>query len=1091
MLLDFVGNSICCILCRGSILYFDETGNEKFGRHMQFEHGAMHDLDFMMAACKMNENEKKALVDVFNNNKKPGDDVNNAAIESTTTTNSSLNQVVEENTKQTIKTQKSETPFDDSTPSVAEMKEKTTPEHKKNVSEVRVDESQHFKDIESSKNSNTKSPITNADSRRSKRDNKLINKVASKEVLDSNDVETNDIPNTSRNYSKGNSPKRAPKKTVAIDDKLKTDVSKDVSESNDVKITDIPNTPKKSKGNVIASPKRTPKKTAATKSEETPYKDLNPVKLKNENNDDIVSPNIQKKNTFKHVIKPISKQIAKYTSRVKNSPQDSIKNLSENRKCKFCEKVYKNDRKLLKHVIKDHPSKRSKSNQDRKSKICLDSPKSRPPLNDREGSPKSRRKSKEEPIKEDAKSSVKETRGVKQKLDNNNEGNSTDLVSDNLRSSKKMKVLSENVSSQVTENLPMVKGTSDQTLTDVVPLPKAECNLCEELSDNKSKLRRHQKYVHGIKVTDVKYVEPTEDDKDIEEEIEDVCKEENKNTVNQVKINSSTSQVDKLTNHDIKELKSCLKKSNSPSRKKLVSFNETIFSQEFDKDASVCDLQADMKISAKDELNSGKPVSVTTENSSKAPNSSIDTSPNTSKVTKAKKRKGEDLHPTSNKKKEIDMYNDQDFQTDTELAMKLSLEIANKDKKKNINPQQDKEVLADKEIANKDEQKNINHQVDKEVLVDGKSDISSETIVLFPCNPCAISFDKMDDLWEHELICPKDVNHDGGAKGVNNMKPKQTNSKFTEESVAKTAGSGRDFSKRRKKSRNTLAVDESSDEELLQETESSKTVVKQEKVQPEPSNIKQENLTEALLNESIDGGMVSLPMDSFLETILTEEPMQGKLPGPIPSEVSNVAKLHDAIDLFTAKLKQRTETQSPNLEEKSSKTELVEKPTDNVSISKVQTESSENSCIRTEPLKDLVKETVQEGAPLVRDVDGLSESLQVKYRRAPKRVDFTQSNFFMKHVELIGKSVNGAGFNETSTLLPEGWKVKTFNEFKKFYLSPDFVVLKSPMAVIEYLRVAINLSHEDLKTLSKSLKIVGKQFDRYLDDLYDDCVVIE
>merc|ERR1712179_53880 len=220
-----------------------------------------------------------------------------------------------------------------------------------------------------------------------------------------------------------------------------------------------------------------------------------------------------------------------------------------------------------------------------------------------------------------------------------------------------------------------------------------------------------------------------------------------------------------------------------------------------------------------------------------------------SKVTKAKKRKGEDLHPTSNKKKEIDMYNDQDFQTDTELAMRLSLEI-----------------------ANKDEQKNINQQQDKEVLVDAKTDNSSETIVLFPCNPCAISFDKMDDLWEHELICPKDVNHDAEAKGVNNMKPKQTNGKFTEESVAKTVGSGRDFSKKRKKSRNTLAVDESSDEELLQETESSKTVVKQEKVQPEPSNIKQENLSEALLNESIDGGMVSLPMDSFLETILTEEP---------------------------------------------------------------------------------------------------------------------------------------------------------------------------------------------------------------------------
>merc|ERR1712142_528987 len=52
--------------------------------------------------------------------------------------------------------------------------------------------------------------------------------------------------------------------------------------------------------------------------------------------------------------------------------------------------------------------------------------------------------------------------------------------------------------------------------------------------------------------------------------------------------------------------------------------------------------------------------------------------------------------------------------------------------------------------------------------------------------------------------------------------------------------------------------------------------------------VKQEHLSEALLNESSEGtGMVSLPMDSFLETIITEDPV--------------VSKLNHMMDTFTAK----------------------------------------------------------------------------------------------------------------------------------------------------------------------------------------------
>lgn len=65
-MLELIGKTISCILCRGSILYFDETGFQKFYRHLQFKRRAMHDLVFMLDACKMTDNEKGALVTVFN-----------------------------------------------------------------------------------------------------------------------------------------------------------------------------------------------------------------------------------------------------------------------------------------------------------------------------------------------------------------------------------------------------------------------------------------------------------------------------------------------------------------------------------------------------------------------------------------------------------------------------------------------------------------------------------------------------------------------------------------------------------------------------------------------------------------------------------------------------------------------------------------------------------------------------------------------------------------------------------------------------------------------------------------------------------------
>ena len=120
------------------------------------------------------------------------------------------------------------------------------------------------------------------------------------------------------------------------------------------------------------------------------------------------------------------------------------------------------------------------------------------------------------------------------------------------------------------------------------------------------------------------------------------------------------------------------------------------------------------------------------------------------------------------------------------------------------------------------------------------------------------------------------------------------------------------------------------------------------------------------------------------------------------------------------------------------------------------------------------------------------DKLLFKYRQPSRQfVDFTKSNFFMKNAEMIGGKGNGTGFKEFAQYLPEGWKVKTYNEYKKFFFTPECIVLKSCTAVIEYLRLKYDLAQEDLKTLAEYLSINSNIFNRYLDELFDDCVVLE
>merc|ERR1712129_399486 len=59
-------SSILCILCRGSVLFFDSCPKAKLNRHLQYEHGALYGQDYMLASCRMTEEDRSVLEQMYN-----------------------------------------------------------------------------------------------------------------------------------------------------------------------------------------------------------------------------------------------------------------------------------------------------------------------------------------------------------------------------------------------------------------------------------------------------------------------------------------------------------------------------------------------------------------------------------------------------------------------------------------------------------------------------------------------------------------------------------------------------------------------------------------------------------------------------------------------------------------------------------------------------------------------------------------------------------------------------------------------------------------------------------------------------------------
>ena len=71
--------TVCCLLCRGVVAYRNldisrstiflcsilDLVVPRFQAHMNYEHGAYFDMDFLLAACLMDDEERKAVRNVM------------------------------------------------------------------------------------------------------------------------------------------------------------------------------------------------------------------------------------------------------------------------------------------------------------------------------------------------------------------------------------------------------------------------------------------------------------------------------------------------------------------------------------------------------------------------------------------------------------------------------------------------------------------------------------------------------------------------------------------------------------------------------------------------------------------------------------------------------------------------------------------------------------------------------------------------------------------------------------------------------------------------------------------------------------------
>merc|ERR1719318_601291 len=315
----------------------------------------------MMAACKMNDSEKKALVEVFNKK-----------VESVEVVKENSATVAPPPPSTPKKSGKENKPVMKRTPKKKETV--SSPENlSKSIDKFTSEENGNvLKTTKETKACNVVKEVKSPKDVKEIKSPKDVKEIKStkdvKEIKSPKDVKEIKFP---KDVKELKAPKvvdevKAPKETAHKDVKEEL-VPKHVKQTKTSKDVSDQNTPKKSdRGNNKSSPNRTPKKALDnSESEHSVNKDiLESFSLE----DDVEKPEVpttdvaganQKNKKFRLVIKPKSKQLARYASKVKNNKD--LKGKAEKSKCSNCDKIFKNEQKLLKHVEKEHPGLKTKS----------------------------------------------------------------------------------------------------------------------------------------------------------------------------------------------------------------------------------------------------------------------------------------------------------------------------------------------------------------------------------------------------------------------------------------------------------------------------------------------------------------------------------------------------------------------------------------------------------------------------------------------------------------------------------------------------------------------------------------------------------
>ena len=110
----------------------------------------------------------------------------------------------------------------------------------------------------------------------------------------------------------------------------------------------------------------------------------------------------------------------------------------------------------------------------------------------------------------------------------------------------------------------------------------------------------------------------------------------------------------------------------------------------------------------------------------------------------------------------------------------------------------------------------------------------------------------------------------------------------------------------------------------------------------------------------------------------------------------------------------------------------------------------------------------------------LTESL------AKHGIDIAKSSYFSKTRQVLS---NGEKFQDKFTEvlpgLPDNWKFRTVDAkdkgkvvVHKHFLSPEGALMKSTMAVVEYLRIEGKLNNEEIMEVAKTLKVGQKKLQK-------------